>query len=225
MAVSKLSVLWCLIVLAISTTSSQAVESIGGRQVKVMERGVNWYEAYELCRREQMQLLVVSSAAEELQTRELMARNGWHWIWLGANRLGTTNKFVWTATGEELTYNNWGPGEPNNVDGVEHCLDMGHLLDDRRYWNDRDCLEKYPFFCQQTEERVKPMNLQEVFSRTCQMRTADMGRELNRLRFNVNEKDLQLKDLQQKNRASEVLKNAPDERYHEISERIKTLNF
>ena len=71
-------------------------------------------------------------------------------VWLGATDYCDTNMdlindcegtWVW-VTGEPWVYTNWAtngadPDEPNNIDGIEHCLQIGRNGD--ATWNDADC--------------------------------------------------------------------------------------
>ncbi|CAI9550726.1 unnamed protein product, partial [Staurois parvus] len=47
-------------------------------------------------------------------------------------------------SGEAIKYFNWRPGEPNNVAGKEHCVEM---WDDGK-WNDENCDQKRFFVCE-----------------------------------------------------------------------------
>lgn len=57
-------------------------------------------------------------------------------LWLGLNDVAVEGAFVW-ASGEQVTYTNWGDGEPNDHQGKE---DWAHILPstDWRFphWND-----------------------------------------------------------------------------------------
>ena len=53
--------------------------------------------------------------------------------------------FVSSATGEALSYTNWGGNEPNNDNGVEDCIDMHG---DHGLWNDYRCTIALPTVCE-----------------------------------------------------------------------------
>ncbi|XP_069467145.1 pulmonary surfactant-associated protein D-like [Ambystoma mexicanum] len=63
--------------------------------------------------------------------------------YLGINNLqrGGTYRH---PNGEEIVYNNWSPGEPNNEKGIENCVEMYSNGE----WNDKVCTEKRLVICE-----------------------------------------------------------------------------
>lgn len=59
----------------------------------------------------------------------------WH-VWLGATDAASEGTFVWSATGEPLTYSNWYQGEPNDYGGDEDCV---LAFVGQGSWNDVPC--------------------------------------------------------------------------------------
>lgn len=147
-----MSVYWLFILLVFLRSSAlTTADTIGGREVKVMKDKEKWPIAYEKCSSIGMELLVISSIEEDDQLLKLMLKENVKEIWLGATIIGW-NKFMWMATGRELKFNNWAPGEPNNPDS-EKCLVR---YDRPRSWNDVSCTRfDLDFICQQTEADVQ----------------------------------------------------------------------
>ena len=71
------------------------------------------------------------------------------YLGIGAERIDNADGFAW-ITGEEFSYTNWAPGEPNNENGHEdYCMIYGKNEEklEPGLWNDmsRDSLENYRF--------------------------------------------------------------------------------
>lgn len=65
--------------------------------------------------------------------------------WIGLNFKG--GSFLW-IDGTKVTYRNWNIGEPNNIKGVEHCVET---LVYSGKWNDIACSVKRPYVCKRGE--------------------------------------------------------------------------
>lgn len=50
------------------------------------------------------------------------------------------------STGNNLTYFNWAPGEPNNNGNGEFCIEMNQ---NQGLWNDYNCFVKLYFMCEE----------------------------------------------------------------------------
>ncbi|XP_013416338.1 uncharacterized protein LOC106177921 isoform X3 [Lingula anatina] len=76
----------------------------------------------------------------------------WDTVWIGANDRGTENKWIWDGSDEEISYSNWGQGQPSTsifVGPFEDCATM-EKADDYR-WHDHACGiagQAYQFICQ-----------------------------------------------------------------------------
>jgi hypothetical protein len=57
-------------------------------------------------------------------------------MWLGGTDAASEDTFVWVSSGTPFSFQNWGPGEPNNSGGPEPCLTM--WFEDGQ-WNDLRC--------------------------------------------------------------------------------------
>ncbi|XP_077592286.1 macrophage mannose receptor 1 [Stigmatopora nigra] len=65
--------------------------------------------------------------------------------WIGLSLLGTNEGFAWTDQ-SPYGYENWGYGEPNNYNDVEHCAEVQTYYG--RHWNDRHCESYNDWICQ-----------------------------------------------------------------------------
>ncbi|ETE59520.1 Macrophage mannose receptor 1, partial [Ophiophagus hannah] len=81
--------------------------------------------------------------------------------WIGLNYLNPQEGFKWSDDSPVSDFNfffpqaicflgyvNWGYGEPNNYNGMEHC---GEINPESMYWNDVHCEEIYFWICQITK--------------------------------------------------------------------------
>ena len=51
----------------------------------------------------------------------------------------------WAADNTILEYTNWGPGQPDNGDNEEDCMEMKRSLNWK--WNDKECDAHLHFIC------------------------------------------------------------------------------
>jgi hypothetical protein len=64
--------------------------------------------------------------------------------WMGGRDVVTESVWQW-VTGEPFEYQNWRVNEPNDAGG-EDCMIME--LDTGGLWDDRDCDDRYGYFCE-----------------------------------------------------------------------------
>lgn len=59
---------------------------------------------------------------------------------------GNEGFWKWEATATDLFpgYGNWGPGQPDNSNGKEHCMNLNL----QRAWNDLSCTSANPAICE-----------------------------------------------------------------------------
>ena len=85
-------------------------------------------------------MVEVETEEENNALYQEMNRNGWNsqklQPWLGLTDVKQEGTFLWSSTGEEPGYTNWGAGEPNNSGGKEDCA---HFWLSRGQWNDDRC--------------------------------------------------------------------------------------
>lgn len=67
-------------------------------------------------------------------------------LWIGAKRYNTGN-FHWSRTNQHLTWTNWSPGEPDNRDGIEDCVEIWGPQNNGK-WNDGNCYTPLNYVCE-----------------------------------------------------------------------------
>ncbi|MEB3357750.1 MAG: lectin-like protein [Synechococcales bacterium] len=75
-------------------------------------------------------LVAINDAAEQQWLRDTFGQ--WERFWIGLTDAEQEGVFKW-ANGDEVTYLNWAPGEPNNYQGVEDYVEMNFSSG---RWND-----------------------------------------------------------------------------------------
>uniref|UniRef100_A0A3B4V0R4 C-type lectin domain-containing protein n=1 Tax=Seriola dumerili TaxID=41447 RepID=A0A3B4V0R4_SERDU len=104
----------------------------------------NWQDAEAHCNSEQGHLASFHSQ-EELSFLTGDSK------WIGLKHNPTEGGYSW-SDGTPLSHTNWGPGEPNNHEGREECVEM--MYGDGR-WNDNNCLQKRGFACRHRQCKEK----------------------------------------------------------------------
>uniref|UniRef100_T1D562 Putative c-type lectin n=1 Tax=Psorophora albipes TaxID=869069 RepID=T1D562_9DIPT len=119
----------------------------------------NWFEAQEICQSWGANLVTIpnNSANNAVVECILASSTGGNNVmtnyWIGANDLARPGTLKWVSNGKIATFIPWGPGEPNNAGGSEHCVNIqpypkdggGHVW----LWNDDGCYKKFKFICEQ----------------------------------------------------------------------------
>ncbi|EAT41960.1 AAEL006456-PA [Aedes aegypti] len=113
----------------------------------------NWTEALEQCESHGMQLAVIDSAEKQETIAQMICSSTvfnerWMDVWIGANDIAEEGQFTWQATGENVTYTNWKPGQPNNYGGKEDCVHIQYTANVDFQWNDDQCSKKKYFICE-----------------------------------------------------------------------------
>ncbi|XP_039443845.1 perlucin-like [Culex pipiens pallens] len=115
---------------------------------------VTFIEACQKCRAHGLRLASVHSALDDVKLRAALAqedinqRGPW---WIAGTDTGMSGSFELITGNQRLGarsgYTNFAPGEPNNVGGDEHCLEVGGgpwgTL-----WNDAVCDQKKRYICE-----------------------------------------------------------------------------
>ncbi|XP_065192400.1 sushi, nidogen and EGF-like domain-containing protein 1 [Sycon ciliatum] len=104
---------------------------------------LSWDGARDACKARGGTLAVIRNAEENAAFTAAAASPNPN-FWIGANDRITEGTYEW-ITGDPFTFTNWRNGEPNNGQGVEHCI---HVNDGAFMWNDISCSSHIGYVCQ-----------------------------------------------------------------------------
>lgn len=139
-----------MICLFISTTMvfAQTLNPANGHYYELVQADVDWYQARDAAAAMtfngiQGHLATVTSSNEDsFLVNTFPEIGGTDKIWIGGTDEASEDTWLW-ITGETWNYTNWDAGEPNNVDGVEDCL---QYTDGIPLWNDENCDNVLPYY-------------------------------------------------------------------------------
>lgn len=66
---------------------------------------------------------------------------------MGGHDLGENGKYFWSSTSQQFDFTNWSKGQPDNKDGIEHCVHIWRKSDFE--WNDIPCDGKGGYICEE----------------------------------------------------------------------------
>nr|XP_022328733.1 perlucin-like protein isoform X1 [Crassostrea virginica]XP_022335146.1 perlucin-like protein isoform X1 [Crassostrea virginica] len=113
-----------------------------------------WFDGMKMCQIHGSNLASVESQEEQNFIVSLMRNSHKTVVWLGGSDWTVEGKFVWEPYGDDITYSNYAPGEPNNHHGVEDCLliDGSSHKDFSFTWDDRNCDDQHYYICKQMDD-------------------------------------------------------------------------
>lgn len=114
----------------------------------------SWQSAADVCA-QQVPAAHLATLTDAVEDQLVMDLAGAQDAWVGGNDLAVGGSWVW-LTGEPMTYQHWGSGEPNNGGGYyeEDCMIVRKLgtSSDPTFnvetWDDRSCSNLYAFVCE-----------------------------------------------------------------------------
>uniref|UniRef100_A0A6E8VTL4 C-type lectin domain-containing protein n=1 Tax=Anopheles coluzzii TaxID=1518534 RepID=A0A6E8VTL4_ANOCL len=123
---------------------------------------LNWHKASAFCRSQGLFLVSINSQSQLDGVIEYIKKSGFFTanesniqLWTSGNDLGEQNQFLWTSTGERITFDRWTQGEPNhgrvNDCTVERCVLLQHYQNGHGAtysFDDRPCEKEYFFMCE-----------------------------------------------------------------------------
>ncbi|MGH0191889.1 UNVERIFIED_CONTAM: hypothetical protein FKN15_001379 [Acipenser sinensis] len=119
---------------------------VGSSCVKYFSTPMTFAHAESYCRDQVSggHLVVIDSEATNERISCITNKYNDHRTWVGGFHLFKSQKYIWTD-GSKWNYSNWAPGEPNNQNNKEDCIEINYNGPGK--WNDHDCNSKMPFIC------------------------------------------------------------------------------
>ena len=99
-----------------------------------------WYESRGECQQSGGYLIEIDSHDEHQAIVDEIHRRGWGMdlgFWIGLTDIFHDGTWVWDHLGRPLDFSKWAPGEPNNLNGLQHCAVIDPYFGS--YWTDVSC--------------------------------------------------------------------------------------
>ncbi|TRY85194.1 hypothetical protein DNTS_018414, partial [Danionella cerebrum] len=109
------------------------------REYILIQERKSWTQAQTYCREKHIDLATVQTNADWLNLQGVvntMSTLAWTGLY------NDIDSWRWSYKNENITFDTWNNGEPNNYRGHEEC----GLFQNRR-WNDWGCNDAFPYFC------------------------------------------------------------------------------
>jgi len=140
------------------------VVQLGNSVYYFSDHELNWYQASEFCRRNQMSLASIESKDEDehilaeirkskLNNTDKNPYSAWHrneqpWFYVSGSDLGHEGRWVWASTGHSVGFTNWTPDQPDNA-GSENCIHYWQPdANSTVGWNNVICTVPLYFICE-----------------------------------------------------------------------------
>ncbi|XP_022112072.1 uncharacterized protein LOC110991164 [Acanthaster planci] len=120
----------------------------GGKCYKFVRQLETWYDARAVCKQDaDGDLVIIETQEENLYIQDRVQDGDW-WI------VSVEGDWRWVdcSTPSPWTLSNWGEGQPNNLNGNQHC---GQILNDGKY-NDWQCDRTMQFICEISPKPFDP---------------------------------------------------------------------
>ncbi|XP_034475159.1 C-type lectin 37Db [Drosophila innubila] len=105
---------------------------------------VNWFGASNFCRQLGGFLVTLETESElQLLSPYLHPSRSY---WISLNDLAVSGVYTSQATGRDAEYFNWSVGQPDNIGGLEHCVELWRS--NSFQMNDVQCEIKLNFVCE-----------------------------------------------------------------------------
>uniref|UniRef100_A0A9J8AAW4 C-type lectin domain-containing protein n=1 Tax=Cyprinus carpio carpio TaxID=630221 RepID=A0A9J8AAW4_CYPCA len=114
----------------------------GHEWFKVFKYPLSWDDAEVTCLNNGGNLASVHNKQQYDFLKSMISSSQSYWI--GGYDAVSEGKWFW-SDGSQMNYRLWNPGEPNNLESSEHCIQMNFGAAGN--WNDQKCTVKIPFVC------------------------------------------------------------------------------
>ncbi|XP_071328859.1 galactose-specific lectin nattectin-like, partial [Trachinotus anak] len=105
----------------------------------------SWISAERYCISIGGNLASVHSAEEHAFIRDMIHRGSGRYRETWIRGFDAVQEGVWMwSDGSRFNYIRWAYGQPNNLGGAEHCIQMNRR---RNFWGDEHCSVTNPFVC------------------------------------------------------------------------------
>ncbi|XP_016997352.3 C-type lectin 37Da-like [Drosophila takahashii] len=118
---------------------------------------VNWYVAYEICRKLGSELVTFETDGEfdavigYIKGQGIRAN-----YWTSGNDLGKTGTHNWFSNAQRININRWAPRQPDNYKGREHCIQFGYIYGSSKDYqlDDSPCGESKNYVCKAPKQET-----------------------------------------------------------------------
>ncbi|XP_031636876.1 perlucin-like [Contarinia nasturtii] len=110
---------------------------------------VTWHEAFYHCRSIDMNLVSISSKAENDQIKQQIIDEGhieFGQFWTSGTKL-PDNSYKWLGIGKRVGFSDWFSGKPDNFN--ENDVNCIQILEKGKGWNNAPCNLKQHIICEQ----------------------------------------------------------------------------
>jgi Lectin C-type domain len=85
-------------------------------------------------------------------------------FWISATDIGQESSFYWDSNGKLLgLHTDWAENQPDNANGIEHCVNLGIDASELYQWSDLDCKTASRYLC---EEKLNGLTNSKADSNT-----------------------------------------------------------
>ncbi|XP_014320595.1 E-selectin isoform X1 [Myotis lucifugus] len=119
----------------------------GAWSYNASEKDMTFDEASTYCQKHYTHLVAIQNQ-EEIQYLDSILERSSSYYWIGIRKV--EGQWIWIGTGKPLTEEaeNWAPGEPNNKQANEDCVEIYIKRQrDRGKWNDELCSKRKRALC------------------------------------------------------------------------------
>ncbi|KAF6720761.1 Ladderlectin [Oryzias melastigma] len=155
MGMLAVCVLVCAVMVQIKAAATKGLEKnwgrcgkdwtwINNRCFRYMPAPKSWAQAERSCISMGATLASVHSIEEYHEIQSVTATYGYKQTWIGGSDAQEERVWLWTDA-SAFSYTNWCPGEPNDLGGSQHCLQMN--FSHEKCWDDAVCSDLLPYIC------------------------------------------------------------------------------